>query len=109
MAAANAVLGVAMYLRWLRPVVTTAEVTGAPEPTETAETTPTRPPAARGPGNRRALSAGGAMPRGFPAGARDASRAPRARPRWLGGPTLSARRFTECSAGPPATGTVTIP
>ncbi|HEY9496195.1 MAG TPA: hypothetical protein VIR15_15180, partial [Intrasporangium sp.] len=35
MAAANAVLGVAVYLRWLRPVVTTAEVTGAPEPTET--------------------------------------------------------------------------
>ena len=61
MAAANAVLGVAVYLRWLRPVVTTAEVTGAPEPaetTQTTQTTRTRRAAARGPGNRRIIIAG---------------------------------------------------
>jgi NADH-quinone oxidoreductase subunit N len=47
-----------VYLRWLRPVVTTAEVTGAPEPAETTQTTQTRRPAARGPGNRRIIIAG---------------------------------------------------
>ncbi|MDV3220726.1 NADH-quinone oxidoreductase subunit N [Intrasporangium sp.] len=45
-AAANAVLGVAVYLRWLRPVVTTTE--------ESAEVLP----ATRGPGSRRAIIAG---------------------------------------------------
>ncbi len=60
-AAANAVLGVAVYLRWLRPVVTTAEVTGAGEPaerTQTTQTTQTRQPVPRGPGNRRIIIAG---------------------------------------------------
>lgn len=54
-AAANAVLGIAVYLRWLRQVVATTGVTGAPEPTAT---TRTRLPATRGPGNRRVIIAG---------------------------------------------------
>ncbi|WP_353510696.1 proton-conducting transporter membrane subunit [Intrasporangium sp.] len=54
-AAANAVLGVAVYLRWLRPIVTTPEVVGAPEPIETTGAgLRTRP----GPGNRRVIIAG---------------------------------------------------
>ena len=57
-AAANAVLGVAVYLRWLRPVVTTTEVTGAPEPAGTTQTIQTRRAATRGPGNRRVIIAG---------------------------------------------------
>jgi NADH-quinone oxidoreductase subunit N len=51
-AAANAVLGIAVYLRWLLPVVATTEATGAPEATQSML------PTTRGPGNRRVIIAG---------------------------------------------------
>ena len=54
-APANAVLGVAVYLRWLRPMVTTPEAAGAPEAIETTEA---RLRTGSGPGNRRVIIAG---------------------------------------------------